>query len=194
MAEKELEMSPVNVPAQKHGHAHDAAAKGTPHEHAKAIGARKERAMRPGEVAVTSINGQATDMHVNSFQHNSAAALHGWAEHEHHEAKPIDLSLDDYKKALLAASDPVVRLAVGIDRDVPNGQKQVRVKGAKGDALNLKKLDLSTYDLANAGVSFTADYEPHPGALSPHAAHVKNADAAKPAAKSTDDPHLFAKA
>lgn len=35
--------------------------------------------------------------------HASAVVLHGWAQHEHHEGKPIQLSEADYKAALLAA-------------------------------------------------------------------------------------------
>lgn len=175
------------------------AAKGTPRDHAKAIGAHKERELRKGDVAVTSVNGQAVDMNLFSWQHNAAAALHGWAEHEHHEGKPLELSRDDYKKALLAASAPVVRAAVDVDADVTvkadKDSKKVRVVAKSGEVIDLRKLGATTYDLANAGVSFTAVEEPHPAALSKHAAHVKNAEAAKPVERSPDDDsHLFAKA
>lgn len=179
----------------------DAAAKASPRDHAKTIGAHKMRELRRGDVAVTSVNGQTVDMGLFSWQHNAAAALHGWAEHEHHEGKPVDLSLDDYKKALLAASSPVVRAAVDVDKEVPfkveKEALKVRVAAKKGDVIDLRKLHpkLTTEDLAMAGVSFTADYEPHVAALSKHAAHVKNAEAAKPVEKpADDDSHLFAKA
>lgn len=151
----------------------------SPLEHAKALGAHKPRQpMRPGDVAVSSVNGQSVDMSANSWQHNAAAALHGWAEHEHNEAKPIELSLDDYKKALLAASVPVVRAAADAERSIKKDDKSVvNVKVLKGEVIDLRRLQLTTYDLANAGIPFTAAEEPHPGALSKHAAHVKNAEA-----------------
>lgn len=180
----------------------DAATKATPHEHAKALGSYKERQLGKGEVAVTAVNGKAVELGRYSFQHASAVALHGWAEHEHHEAKPIDLSLDDYKKALLAASAPVVRAAVDfedvelvIKGEDKKPDRKVRVTAKKGDVIDLRKLEITTEDLANKGLSFVADYEPHAPALSKHAAHVKNADAAKaPAKPADDDSHLFAKA
>lgn len=177
--------------------------RGSPLAHAKAIGAHKTRELRKGDVAVTSINGQAVDMGLFSWQHNAAAALHGWAEHEHHEAKPVDLSLDDYKKALLAASAPVVRAAVDVDKDVKftveKETKSVRVSAKKGEPIDLRKLHpkLTTEDLAMAGVSFTADYEPHAPAMSKHAAHAVNAEASRAADKpapADDDSHLYAKA
>jgi hypothetical protein len=171
----------------------------SPHEHAKTIGAHKQRELRRGDVAVTSVNGQAIDLSVYSWQHNAAAALHGWAEHEHHEAKPVDLSIDDYKKALLAASSPVVRAAVDVDATLTSSksEKPVHVIAKAGDVLDLRKLGLTTEDLAMKGVSFVADYEPHEPALSKHAAHVKNAEANKASASTpavADDSHLFAKA
>src|SRR6478736_4175252 len=87
-------------PAKKPKESPDPAAKRSPREHAKAIGAYKERQLRRGDVAVTSLNAQSVALEHYSWQHNAAAALHGWLEHEHHEGKPIELSLDDYKKAL----------------------------------------------------------------------------------------------
>jgi len=174
-----------------------------PHEHAVAIGAFRERKERAGAV-VAAIGGRTPNLGEYSWQHQAAAALHGWVEHEHHEAKPVDLSLDDYKKALLAASSPVVRAAndtnvaitVKAEKD---GEKprDVRVAANKGEVIDLRKLGIITEDLANKGVPFTADYEPHAPALSKHAAHAKNAEAAEAAnapTKADDDSHLFAKA
>jgi hypothetical protein len=207
MPEQDSNTPPPAPPAassKPHKHqVHDAAGKGAPRDHAKAIGAHKHRELRKGEVAVTSVNGQAVDMGVFSWQHNAAAALHGWAENEHHEGKPVELSLDDYKKALLAASAPVVRATVDVDRDVivkteKDGKtetKTVRVTAKAGDVIDTRKLGVTTEDLAMAGVSHAADYEPHAPALSKHAAHVKNAEAANATAPAADDDsHLFAKA
>lgn len=209
MAEKDSN-TPVTTPAQKPAHALNASAKGPPHDHASAIGAFRQREIRKGELLVTSLNGNPVkSMSDYSWQHNAAAALHGWGGHgvadghEHHEGKPIELSRDDYKAALLAASSPVVRAAVDVDKDVKftvdKEPKMVRVAAKQGDVIDLRKLHpkLTTEDLAMAGVSFTADYEPHVPALSKHAAHVKNAEAAKRAAAAPaadDDSHLFAKA
>ena len=148
--------------------------KSSPHDHAKALGTYKERAPRGGSVVVSSVNGQSVASGSYSLQHAAAAALHGWAEHEHHEAKAIQISADDYKAALLAASAPVVRAGEATDRVVPNGKDGgVRLVCKKDEKLDLQKLDLSTYDLANAGVQFAADYEPHKAALSKHAAYAK---------------------
>lgn len=145
----------------------------SPHEHAKALGSFAERKARGGSVVVSSLNGQSVSNGVYSWQHAAAAALHGWAEHEHHEAKPIQLSADDYKAALLAASAPVIRSAVDFSGSVPNGKGNVSLSSKKGDKIDLQKLDLSTADLASAGVAFTADYEPHTTSLSKHAVYSK---------------------
>jgi hypothetical protein len=201
MAEQDSNTPPAApTPKSKQHSAPDAAGNASPLHHAKAIGAHKERQLKRGDVVVTSVNGQAVDMSVFSWQHNAAAALHGWAEHEHHEAKPVNISLDDYKKALLAASAPVVRAAVEVKTEITvkrekEDPRKVAVVAAKGDVLDLRKLGITTEDLAMAGVSFTADYEPHAPAMSKHAAHAKNAEAAKQAdPKPDDDSHLFAKA
>jgi hypothetical protein len=200
----EQDQTPPATPQAKREHK-AAPAPGTelrsPLEHAKAIGAHKARELRPGEVAVHSVNGQPVDMTVSSWQHNAAAALHGWNEHEHHEAEPLKLSLDDYKKALLAASAPAIRAVADVSKSITvkpekGDARTVSVSAGAGDVIDTRKLGITTYDLANAGISFTAAEEPHPAALSKHAAHVKNAEAAKQQAQApapNDDSHLFAK-
>jgi len=42
--------------------------------------------------------------HPELHRHAAAAALHGWAQHEHHEAGPMALSAEDYDQALKAAA------------------------------------------------------------------------------------------
>jgi hypothetical protein len=37
------------------------------------------------------------------WQHNVAAFLHGWTQHEYHSGEPLKLSEDDYLAALKAA-------------------------------------------------------------------------------------------
>lgn len=44
--------------------------------------------------------------HPDRWQHAAAAALHGWADHEHHEGKQILLTAEEYFQALVAASEP----------------------------------------------------------------------------------------
>jgi hypothetical protein len=87
---------------------------------------------------------------VFSWQHAAAAQLHGWGLHEHHAGQAIELSLDDYKAALLAAAEPVTRL--------------VNADGSPGEPLTpdaVAKL--------NGRKPTASHYEPHKGALSPHA-------------------------
>jgi hypothetical protein len=153
MAEKSSEQGGADVrPAAPAGKTEPA----SPHEHAKALGSFRKRSMRAGDVAVTSINGQSVSTDNYSWQHNAAAALHGWAEHEHHEAKPLEMSADDYKAALLAASKPVTRV--------------IRKDGKPGDVID-------SHEAADRGIPTHTDYEPHPAALSRHAAHAKKAAA-----------------
>jgi hypothetical protein len=40
------------------------------------------------------------------WKHAAAAALHGWAEHAHHEGAPMELSAEDYAAALKAIEAP----------------------------------------------------------------------------------------
>lgn len=133
---------------------------GSPHDHAKAVGSFRSRKARGGDVIVSSVNGQSVSADEYSWQHNSAAALHGWAEHEHHEAKPIELSVEAYRAALLAASEPVTRV---IDKD-----------GKPGATID-------SHEAAKSGIPTLTDYEPHAPALSKHAAHAKKTEAAKTA-------------
>lgn len=44
--------------------------------------------------------------HPNYWQHKAAAALHGWAAHEHHAGAPMQLTAEAYYEALVAASKP----------------------------------------------------------------------------------------
>lgn len=37
-----------------------------------------------------------------SWQHNVAAVVHGWVQHEHHAQRPIALTKDDYMAAIRA--------------------------------------------------------------------------------------------
>ena len=46
--------------------------------------------------------------HPDTWKHNAAAMLHGWAEHRHHTNRPIEIPRDAYEKALAAASEPGV--------------------------------------------------------------------------------------
>ena len=45
--------------------------------------------------------------HPELWKHASAAALHGWGQHEHHMAVEKRLSDEDYQKAIEAALKPV---------------------------------------------------------------------------------------
>lgn len=44
--------------------------------------------------------------HERRWQHDAAAALHGWTTHAHHAGAPMQLSGADYYEALVAASEP----------------------------------------------------------------------------------------
>lgn len=114
----------------------------TPAEHAKALGGVKtvQRAAVIG-------NQPATFELFHQF-HAAAEALHGWREHAHHEAKPIQLSRADYEAALKAAAAPVTR---ALDKDgKPTGEP------------------IDSTEAANKGIPTITDYEPHKPALSPH--------------------------
>lgn len=154
----------------------DARKHASPHEHAVAIKAHRTRAMRAGDVAVTSLNGQSVSTNEYSWQHNAAAALHGWAEHEHHEAKPLGLSLDDYKAALLAASKPVTRALKDFNKSYTEGETVKQLVGKGGDTIDSHKA-------AELGIPTHTDYEPHAPALSRHAAHAKKSEADRKAAE-----------
>lgn len=52
--------------------------------------------------------GKLPRMAVPHWQHNAAAALHGWGQHAHDEQAPIQLTESDYTKALKATeSNPL---------------------------------------------------------------------------------------
>lgn len=51
-------------------------------------------------------SGKKARPHVSLWQHNAAAALHGWAKHQHHAGAPMQLTGEDYFAALVAASEP----------------------------------------------------------------------------------------
>jgi hypothetical protein len=114
----------------------------TPEEHAKALGGVKT--VQRSAV----VNNEPASFELFHQFHNGAAALHGWREHEHHEGKPIQLSADDYKAALKAASAPVTR---ALDKDgKPTGDP------------------IDSLEAAQKGIPTITDYEPHAAALSPH--------------------------
>jgi hypothetical protein len=81
--------------------------------------------------------------HPNFWQHKTAAALHGWADHAHHEGKPIEITGEAYYNALVAASEP---------------KPQKRVE---------KYLDASGKE-ASREVPMPSQYVPCWDALSPH--------------------------
>ncbi|HMI91568.1 MAG TPA: hypothetical protein VK509_09410, partial [Polyangiales bacterium] len=65
----------------------------------------------PAIAAPTPASKATVDVHMarlggDLWKHAAAAALHGWAEHAHHEGKPMELSADDYAAALKAAEGP----------------------------------------------------------------------------------------
>lgn len=97
-----------------------------------------------------------------AWQHAAAAQLHGWHDHAHHEGAPIRLTKDEYEAALKASEAPVTR---ALDKD-----------GKPSEPLTPEQLK-------NLGGKrpLVTDYEPHPAALSKHAAVAKLAAAAKPA-------------
>ncbi len=114
----------------------------SPREHAKAMGGVKT------VVREAQIGSQPAAFEQFHPFHDAAAALHGWAQHEHHEGSPIRISRDDYQAALKAASAPVTR---ALDK---NGKPT----GAPIDS----------HEAAQKGIQTITDYEPHGPALSPH--------------------------
>lgn len=122
----------------------------TPAEHARRTGNVKP-------LAGLAINGDRRREQF-SWQHAAAAQLHGWAEHEHHEGKPIELTAAEYEAALKAASEPVTR--------------EIDENGKPGRPLSAKELA----ELKGKKPTVT-DYEPHPGALSKHAACANRKEA-----------------
>jgi hypothetical protein len=113
----------------------------SPEEHAKALGAVKT------VTRTARVNSEPETFELHHWQHSAASALHGWDLHAHHEGKPIQISLDDYKAALLAASNPVTR---ALAKD-----------GAAGEPID-------SHEAAAKGVPVATDYEPHKPALSQH--------------------------
>ncbi len=97
---------------------------------------------------VARVNNEPASFDEYSPQHLAAAELHGWAEHAHHEAKPIQLSKEDYEAALHAAYHPVTRV-IGRDGKPTGGP-------------------IDSLDAANKGTATITDYEPHKPALSPY--------------------------
>lgn len=174
MAEKSSDQGGADVrPTGDAAKKHEGPKLSSPHEHAVAIGSFKQRVARAGAV-VASVGGRTPDLGEYSWQHQAAAALHGWGGpgltegHEHHEGKPIELTADDYKRALLAASAPVTRALV----DFSKGD----LKGKKGEVIDSHKA-------AEFGIPVHTDYEPHSPALSKHAAHAKKTEADRKAAE-----------
>lgn len=113
----------------------------SPDDHAKALSAVKTI------TRTARVNNEPETFQLYHWQHSAAAALHGWANHEHHEAKPMQLSREDYNAALLAATKPVTRL-LGAD-------------GKPGEITD-------SHEAAAKGLPTITDYEPHAPALSIH--------------------------
>lgn len=76
----------------------------TPEEHAKA-----EKQFAGRVVRFARIGNQSPTFDMYSWQHNAAAALHGWGDHAHHAGKPMQLTAKAYRNALRAAANPDVK-------------------------------------------------------------------------------------
>lgn len=74
--------------------------KASPHELAQHCGFVTSQLRR------ALVDGLGADQAVYTWQHNAAAALHGWGAHEYHAGKPFELTLDAYKSALQAVEGP----------------------------------------------------------------------------------------
>ncbi len=68
--------------------------------------------------------------HPEAWKHAGAAALHQWADYEHHNGKPLLLERPDYEAALKAAEAPV-ELA-GKDDKAPKRSDYVPHPAANG--------------------------------------------------------------
>lgn len=101
------------------------------------------------------VNGEPAEFELFHWQHAAAEALHGWKQHAHHEAKPIQLTRQDYEAALVAASQPVTR------RIDPKTGELLK----DGDKL---AEPVNSHKAAEAGWPTITDYEPHAPALSIH--------------------------
>ena len=121
----------------------------SPAEHARDL-----KGVKPVKRAAR-VNGEPEEFELFHWQHAAAEALHGWKQHEHHEQKPIQLSFEVYKSALLAASHPVTR------RVDANGAQLLGEDGKPLDPVN-------SNDAAEKGWLVVTDYEPHAPALSEH--------------------------
>jgi hypothetical protein len=69
-----------------------------PADHARALGQTKK------QKRFMVLAGEKKSYEALSAAHEAAAVLHGWAEHEHHTGKTIELSRSAYQGALNAAS------------------------------------------------------------------------------------------
>lgn len=65
-----------------------------------------QRRPRRFEDTQSMVNGKPFDT-IGQFLalHEAAAVMHGWALHEHHEGKPLELTRADYEAALKAAGE-----------------------------------------------------------------------------------------
>ncbi len=73
----------------------------TPEEHAKA-----EKQFVGVATRYARIGDQSPTIAQYTWQHNAAAALHGWDAHAHHAGEPIRMTAKAYRNALRAASSP----------------------------------------------------------------------------------------
>lgn len=102
------------------------------------------------------INKEPAEYELFHWQHAAAEALHGWKQHAHHEQKPLSLSFEDYKAALLAASHPITRRL-----DPKTNKLMIDGEGKPLEPVN-------SHEAAGKGWLVVTDYEPHAPALSIH--------------------------
>lgn len=128
----------------------------TPHEHAVATGncSTEEENVR--------IGGRPSERATYSLGHKCASRLHGWPQHEYHEAEPIMLSRAAYEAALKAALAPVTRCVI---------------EGRKGPPMSREEIARHIASKAPNKGELVTDYEPHMAALSKHSPNYPRASA-----------------
>jgi hypothetical protein len=166
----------VNEPPKKQGKADlppappkdkvEAPGLSTPVEHAIATG-NARRFTPPVAFGRAGEQPQPVEGLAFSAEHASAAALHGWGQHEHHEGEPIKLSRADYEAALKAAATPVTRVRAA--------------DGRLGEPLDAEAAEKHAKSRTADKGEIVTDYEPHDAALSKHShlAQLRKAAEAK---------------
>lgn len=76
----------------------------TPEEHA-----RNEKQFIGEAPRFAQLPGQSATIVQYTWQHNAAAARHGWEAHAHHEGAPMRMTAKAYRNALRAAANPDAR-------------------------------------------------------------------------------------